>query len=70
MGWRCVIILPKNSSERYFIGKLQSTKDKAKASAAYEAVLKLRKALMLTDDLRPIKGAIQYRGDNNDDVNM
>lgn len=42
LGWKCVLILPKNFTDRYFIGDLMKTKDDAKRSAAFKAVLILR----------------------------
>jgi hypothetical protein len=65
-----VLILPKNSVERYFVGDLLKNKEFAKRSAAFKAVLRLRERGLLTDDLRPIKSSIVYSLDRKHDPNM
>ncbi|CAD8179435.1 unnamed protein product [Paramecium pentaurelia] len=70
LGWKCVLILPKNFSDRYFIGDLMKTKDDAKRSAAFKAVLILRQKQMLTEDLRPVKSAYHFVSDRKNDPNL
>lgn len=64
------MILPRNSSERYFVGDLEKNKDNAKKSAAFKAVIALRRKGLLTEDLRPIKGVYSFAADKKNDPNM
>ncbi|CAK88583.1 unnamed protein product (macronuclear) [Paramecium tetraurelia] len=70
LGWKCVLILPKNFSDRYFIGDLMKTKEDAKRSAAFKAVLILKQKQMLTEDLRPVKSAYHFVSDRKNDPNL
>lgn len=70
VGFKCIIILPKNTVERYFIGDLLPSKEEAKRSAAFKAVRSLKIKNMLTPDLRPIKSFIRFSVDSRDDPNL
>ena len=52
VGYICYIVLPLSAPMRYFNGKSRSTKEKAKQSAAFEAVLALYKKGFISSDLK------------------
>lgn len=53
IGFACYIVLPKAADIRYFSGDIRNSKDDAKRSAAYKAVIALRMKGCLIGDLRP-----------------
>lgn len=62
IGYACYIVLPKSAEKRYHSGDIKNTKDDAKRSAAYKAVVMLRKMKCLVADLRPMRQRLANLG--------